>query len=299
MRRVLHAQARTSPTSPRSACTPLASSSRSRPTRPRCAQGPARPCLASRSWRAASATAAYAWCLRVLGGLPLHRCAPAQLRRALGKCRQYELLLTAIPAWLAPTWFRRPAAGPLTPPPPLTPQRPTPLPHTHPSTQSTLQELDPYKTSEDGPSPWEDAEGVLPTLNADEVTQLADYKNAPMLSTFLSGAGPPTAAPRVHDRTALRLLLTLGRSCCRTHAAGCPSRGCSASRGRGLPTLENVSSPSPTPCPGCRACCRGRQTPAAETHPPARQAASPPGAPGKRSRCPRGPGSATGPNGYS
>lgn len=51
-----------------------------------------------------------------------------------------------------------------------------------------MQELDPYKTSEDAVNaPFEPPPGSVPTLTPHEVAQLADYKNAPMLSTFLSG----------------------------------------------------------------------------------------------------------------
>ncbi|KAL4436782.1 hypothetical protein ABPG75_003921 [Micractinium tetrahymenae] len=64
-------------------------------------------------------------------------------------------------------------------------------------------ELDPYKAAEEGPAPWEEAENALPTLNPHEVTQLADYKNAPMLSTFLSEAGKLPLRKRTHLRAKL------------------------------------------------------------------------------------------------
>jgi hypothetical protein len=47
-----------------------------------------------------------------------------------------------------------------------------------------MQELDPYKSSEaahDFNAP------PAPPINPDEVTRLADFKNAPLLAAFLSG----------------------------------------------------------------------------------------------------------------
>lgn len=64
-------------------------------------------------------------------------------------------------------------------------------------------ELDPYRAAEEGSAPWEEAQGALPRLNPDEVTQLADYKNAPMLSTFLSEAGKLPLRKRTHLRAKL------------------------------------------------------------------------------------------------
>lgn len=77
--------------------------------------------------------------------------------------------------WRAPVF--RPSCS-------LHPARITALPAPQPTAYSTMQELDPYKSSEaahDFNAP------PAPPINPDEVTRLADFKNAPLLAAFLSG----------------------------------------------------------------------------------------------------------------
>ncbi|KAL4423298.1 hypothetical protein ABPG77_004567 [Micractinium sp. CCAP 211/92] len=64
-------------------------------------------------------------------------------------------------------------------------------------------ELDPYKVGEEAPAPWEEALNALPAPQPRRGHPAADYKNAAMLSTFLSEAGKLPLRKRTHLRAKL------------------------------------------------------------------------------------------------
>jgi ribosomal protein S18 len=68
------------------------------------------------------------------------------------------------------------------------------------------QELDPYKEAE---AAHDFGAAAPPPFNADEVTRLADYKNAPLLAAFLSSTG------KLPGRSATGLRAKLHRRYCR------------------------------------------------------------------------------------
>lgn len=84
----------------------------------------------------------------------------------------------------------------------VSPQRVHPTRLFFPQQSYAPAELDPYKGSDEAVAAME-AASVATMLGAQEVSKLADYKNVPMLATFLSEAGKLPLRERTHLRAKL------------------------------------------------------------------------------------------------